>query len=72
MVCCKKELYLPSMYNVCEDVTQEVVNKDLAKVYHYAGIKDNWVADRLYAEEYYDAEEKFYNEFCKNKDRRKQ
>ena len=63
LVCNQKVFMLPSMYNVCEDVTQEVVNKSLAKVYHYAGIKDFWVANRLYAEEWYDEEEKFYEEF---------
>ena len=40
----------------------EPQNKSLTKVYHYAGPKFDWVVDRLYGEEWYDAEEKFYNE----------
>ena len=63
MVCTHKELYLPSMYNVSDDVTLDVMNKNLAKVYHYAGLKEDWVVNRYFAEEYYDAEENFYNEF---------
>lgn len=61
IVCTNKELYLPSMYNICDDVTLELENKSLAKVYHYAGIKENWVVDLRYAEEWYNVEEKFYN-----------
>lgn len=66
LVCTSKELYIPSMYNVCYNVTLEVTNMDLAKVFHYAGYKEDWVVDRFYAEEWYDSEEKFYKEF-KNK-----
>ena len=61
IVCTNKELYLPSMYNICDDVTLELENKSLAKVYHYAGIKENWVVNLRYAEEWYNVEEKFYN-----------
>ena len=60
MVCNNKTLYLPSMYNVCNGVTLEIENTSLAKVYHYAGIKDNWVINFRYAEEWYNVEEKFY------------
>lgn len=67
IVCQHREIYLPSMYNSCEyagdRITMEPLNRDLIKVYHYAGPKEHWVADRLYGEEWYDAEEKFYNEF---------
>lgn len=67
IVCQHNEMYLPSMYNSCEygggRITMEPVNKELTKVYHYAGLKEHWVVDRLYGEEWYDAEEKFYNEF---------
>ena len=62
MVCTYKELYLPSMYNVCNNVTQELENKTLAKVYHYAGIKEDWVVNLRYSEEWYNMEEQFYNE----------
>lgn len=67
IVCQHSEIYLPSMYNSCEyagvRITMEPINKSLIKVYHYAGPKEYWVVDRLYGEEWYDAEEKFYNEF---------
>lgn len=67
IVCQYSEKYLPSMYNSCEyagdRITMEPVNKSLIKVYHYAGPKEYWVADRLYGEEWYDAEEHFYNKF---------
>lgn len=70
IVCQHKELYLPSMYNSCEygyfRITMQVINDSLIKVFHYAGDKSHWVADRLFAEEWYDAEEKFYNEFVVN------
>lgn len=67
IVCQHNEMYLPSMYNSCEyagdRITMEPLNHSLIKVYHYAGPKEYWVVDRLYGEEWYDAEEKFYNEF---------
>ena len=67
IVCQHSELYIPSMYNSCEygggRITMETVNKSLIKVYHYAGPKEWWVTERLYGEEWYDAEEKFYNDF---------
>ncbi len=63
LVCNEKILYLPSMYNVCCGVTQPIYNKDLAKIYHFAGIKEDWVANMYSSEEWYAAEEKFYNEF---------
>lgn len=62
-VCQHKELYLPSMYNYAVHMTQDVINRDYIKVMHYAGPKLQWVVDRLCAELWYDAEEKFYNEF---------
>lgn len=63
IICSDYELYLPSMYNFINNVTLEVVNKNLTKIYHYAGPKTNWIADRFYAEEWFDSEEMFYNEF---------
>ena len=54
------------MYNVCDDVTMEIEDRDLAKIYHFAGIKDDWVVNLRYAEEWYNVEEKFYKEI-KNK-----
>ena len=63
LVCNKKILFLPSMYNFCEDVTLEVMNKDLVRVFHFGGYKDFWVANRYYAEEWYEVEEAFYNEY---------
>ena len=66
-VCQHKELYLPSMYNSCEyeteRLTKTVVNTDLIKVFHFPGLKLYWLADRYWGEEWYDAEEKFINEF---------
>ena len=65
-VCTDNELYLPSMYNVCDDVTTDIMNKDLAKIYHFAGIKDDWVVNFLHAEEWYNIEEKFNKEIKYN------
>lgn len=73
IVCQHNAMYLPSMYNSCEyagdRITMEPINKSLIKVYHYAGPKQYWVVDRLYSEEWYDAEENFYNKFGWHKNR---
>lgn len=61
-VCTDKELYLPSMYNICDDVTMKIENRNLAKIYHYAGIKEDWVVNQRYAEEWYNIEERFKKE----------
>lgn len=67
LVCQYNELYIPSMYNSCEcygdRVTLEIINRELIKVYHYTGPKEQWVTDRFHSEEWYDAYEKFYTEF---------
>jgi lipopolysaccharide biosynthesis glycosyltransferase len=67
IVCQHKELYIPSVYNSSEygglRITLDPMNKSLIKVYHFAGPKTHWVVDRLYGEEWYDAEEKFIREF---------
>lgn len=63
IVCYGKILYLPSMYNFAENITMNVYNHDLIKVFHYADTKKNWVVNRHYAEEWYDEEEIFYIEF---------
>lgn len=63
LVCNEKVLMLPSIYNLCEDVSLEVMNSDLVRVFHFAGEKDFWVANRFYSEEWYVMEEAFYNEF---------
>ncbi len=63
LVCQHNELYLPSMYNYSHSVTKQVLNRSLVKVYHYAGEKIQWVVDRFFAEEWYDAEENFYDKF---------
>lgn len=65
-VCENYILYIPSMYNFAYHVTLEVLNRDLVKVYHYAGDKSDWVVDRFYAEEWYDSEELFFNDIVKN------
>lgn len=62
IVCTDYEEYLPSVYNYISGVTMEAVNKDLIKIFHYAGYKYDWVADRINGEEWYDSEEMFYNE----------
>ena len=68
IICTDKEIYLPSMYNFINNVTLEVVNNSLTKIYHYAGPKEYWLADRFCAEEWYDSEEIFYNDIVKNSD----
>ena len=53
------------MYNVCDDVTMDIENKDLAKIYHFAGIKEDWVVNLRYPEEWYNVEEKLMKEIKK-------
>lgn len=66
-ILCKDNItYIPSIYNVCNLVTLEVSNKKLAKIYHFAGEKTDWVVDQYYSEEWYEEEEEFYNKFQKN------
>lgn len=65
VVCTHRELYLSSMYNVIWTVTVQVENPSLIKIYHYAGKKTPWVADKHYAEEWYDSYESFYQEIVK-------
>lgn len=62
IVCTSQELYLPSMYNFIHNVTIQVVDLSLAKIFHYAGPKNDWVADRFFAEEWYASEEMFYKD----------
>lgn len=63
LICQHNELYIPSMYNYAFNVTKEIMIYDLMKVIHYAGPKIQWVADKYFAELWYDAEEKFKDEF---------
>ena len=63
VICQHNALYIPSMYNYAWNVTQEVVCRDRIRVIHYAGPKIQWVVDRIFAELWYDQEEKFYDEF---------
>ena len=63
LICQYRELYIPSMYNYSRNVTKEVMCKEYIKVFHYAGPKNYWVVDKFYAELWYDAEERFFNEF---------
>ena len=65
IVCTDYEYYIHSMYNFINNATLDVVNKELVKIYHYAGPKNNWLADRFYAEEWYDSEELFYKDIVK-------
>lgn len=65
IVCTDNELYLHSMYNFINNVTVPVLNHNLVRIYHYAGPKTDWLADRFYGEEWYDSEELFYNEIVK-------
>lgn len=62
LICNEAEIYIPSLYNYICDVTKEVMNLSLVKVFHYAGPKLYWLADRFCCEEWYDAEEQYYNE----------
>ncbi len=62
-VCQHNELYIPSMYNFAWGVTKQVMYPEHIKVIHYAGPKIQWVVDKFFAEVWYNAEEKFYDEF---------
>lgn len=63
VVCHEKILYLSCIYNVCEDVTMPLINHSLARIYHYAGIKEDWVVNRLFGEEFTEIEEKYKNKY---------
>lgn len=62
-ICQHHELYIPSMYNCTVGSTKDVLCLDKIRVFHYTGPKIDWVADRFYAELWYDVEEKFKDEF---------
>lgn len=66
IVCTDYEFYIHSMYNFINNATLDVANKDLVKIYHFAGPKENWLADRFFAEEWYDSEEMFYKDIVLN------
>lgn len=57
--CTDKIFYLPDIYNVADDVTKEPEDVSLAKIIHYAGIKENWVYDLKYSEIWCQIEERF-------------
>ena len=63
LVCQNKTIYIPSMYNYIQNVTITPIFKELMKVIHYAGLKEQWVVNKVYAELWYDIEEHFYDEF---------
>ena len=65
LVCTKKELYLPSIYNYNYPVTQNISNENKVKVFHYIGDKIDWIADHFNNEEWYEEAENFHNEFIK-------
>ena len=65
IVCTDHELYIPSMYNYGYGCMVDVMNNDLIKVIHYLGPKDPWIADKIFAEFWYDAEEKFIADIVK-------
>ena len=71
-ICQHKTLYLPSTYNSCEyeheTLSLDVVNRDMVKVFHFPGKKLHWLADRYNGEEWYEAEDRFINEFIKDSD----
>ena len=66
IVCTDHELYISSIYNYIYGLTLDVLNTSLIKVFHYAGYKYYWIADRVSCEEWYDSEEMFYKEIVNN------
>ena len=65
LVCQHNTIYIPSMYNYIRTVTIELQFKDLMKVIHYAGFKEQWVVNMWYSELWYNIEEQYYDEFEK-------
>lgn len=63
IVCHNNILMLPSVYNHSDDFSLQAANQNLIKIYHFSGPKDAWVVNRFYAEEWYEVEENFCNEF---------
>ena len=72
-VCTNKLLYIPSMYNFAINnmfpVTKFVYDSKLRKIIHYTGDKSDWVADKLFSEEWYEEEDDFYKTLFKNNDK---
>lgn len=62
IVCTDHEMYIPSMYNYGYGCMMNVMVNELIKVVHYLGEKDPWVADKIYAEFWYNVEEEFIKE----------
>ena len=63
VVCQKKEIYIPSVYNYIKNVTMDPLKPEDIKVMHYAGYKEQWVTDMYYGELWYAIEDDFYDEF---------
>lgn len=72
-VCTDKLLYLPSMFNFAMNkffnVTKFVFNPKHYKIIHYTGNKDDWVSDKLFAEEWYEEEHDFYKTVLNHNDK---
>lgn len=63
IVCQNNEYYLPSFYNCTYESTYACINRDLIKIYNFVGDKTNWIYGKNYSEEWYDAQEKYFDEF---------
>lgn len=65
-IICNNKKIIHSMFNFAYLVTLEVKNLNCVKCYHFAGPKNPWLEDSLYAEIWYEQEEKYYK-FIKDK-----
>ncbi len=62
LVCQNSIVYIPSLYNHAYNITRQAGMLDLVKIWHFAGQKEQWVANSPYAEIWFDIEEQFYFE----------
>ena len=65
IVCTDKEMYIPSMYNYGFGCMVDIFDPNMIRVIHYLGVKDPWVADKIFAEYWYNTEIDFINEIVK-------
>lgn len=70
-VCSPYVMYIPSAYNFAMNndfyVTRYVYNKKCRKIIHFTGRKIDWVADKYFAEDWYDEYNEFYYSIINDK-----
>ena len=63
IVCQGMIQYIPSLYNQAYYVTLPMAILDYVKIWHFPGPKTDWLAINCFSENWYKAEEEFYNKY---------